>query len=47
VVPRSWLQRTAISMAILFAVFSGLSAYGSIDPRILALTDLSQVTLFV
>jgi hypothetical protein len=47
VTPRSGLQRTAISMAILFAVFSGLSAYGSIDPRILALTDLSQVTLFV
>jgi hypothetical protein len=47
VVPRSWLQRTAISMAILFAVFSGLSAYGSIDPRILARPDQSQVNLYL
>jgi hypothetical protein len=34
-------QRTAISMAILFAVFSGLSAYRNVDPRILALPDHS------
>jgi hypothetical protein len=47
VVPRSWLPRTTVSMAILFAVFSGLSAYGGIDPRTLALPDQSQVNLFV
>jgi hypothetical protein len=45
--PGSWLQRIAISMAILFAVLSVLSAYGSVDPRILALPDRSQVNLFV
>jgi hypothetical protein len=34
-------------MAILFAAFSGLSAYGSVDPKIFALPDQSPVNIFV
>jgi hypothetical protein len=42
------LKRTAINVGLLFAMFSGFTAYHSIDPQILALPDHSpQVILFV
>ncbi len=45
VVHRAWLYRTAIYMAILFGSIGGVSAYGSLDPRTLALPDHSGVYL--
>jgi len=44
---RSESNGLAISMAILFAAFSGLSANGSVDSKILGLPDQSPVNLFV
>jgi len=46
VVRRSWLG-SALPSVWRFAVFRGLSACGSVDPKILALSDQSGVYLYV
>lgn len=47
VVSRRWFLRTGEAMIVLVGVMSGLSAYGMIDPRVLALPDQSKVNLLV
>jgi hypothetical protein len=46
-VHRAWLPQVGTGMVILSAAFSGLTAYGSLDPKVLAVADPSQVNFYV
>ena len=47
VIPRPSLRTATVITAIIFAFQNGLTSYGSVDPRILALPDQSRVILYV